>query len=66
MGWVLNQQQKFSEAELALREHLRRSPESPKGHAQLGVTLLNLLRYPSCIRRREVSNILIQIAEDIY
>ena len=44
-GWGLNQQQKFSEAESALREHLRLSPESPKGHAQLGITLLNLRRY---------------------
>lgn len=45
LGWALNQQQKFSEAELALREHLRRSPQSPKGHAQLAVALLNLRRY---------------------
>jgi tetratricopeptide (TPR) repeat protein len=45
LGWGLNQQQKFAEAELALREHLRRLPESPKGHAQLGVSLLNLRRY---------------------
>ena len=45
LGWGLNQQQKFSDAESALRQHLRLSPQSPKGHAQLGVTLLNLRRY---------------------
>ena len=49
LGWALNQQQKFSEAEPALREHLRRSPQSPKGHAQLAVALLNLRQYTGAV-----------------
>ncbi len=40
-GWTLNRAQRSAEAERALREHLRRSPQSPKGHAQLAVSLLN-------------------------
>jgi len=35
MGWAYNQQQQPIQAERALREHLRRSPRSPKGHSQL-------------------------------
>jgi tetratricopeptide (TPR) repeat protein len=40
-GWTLNRAQRGAEAERALREHLRRSPQSPKGHAQLAVSLLS-------------------------
>jgi len=43
-GWTLNRVQRGAEAEPALREHLRRSPQSPKGHAQLAVSLLNQKR----------------------
>ena len=45
MGWAYNQQQQPIEAERALREHLRRSPRSPKGHSQLAVALLNQKRF---------------------
>lgn len=43
-GWTLNRGQRGAEAERALREHLRRSPQSPKGHAQLAVSLLSQKR----------------------
>jgi tetratricopeptide (TPR) repeat protein len=43
-GWALNRAQRSAEAEHVLREHLRRSPNSPKGHAQLAVSLLNQKR----------------------
>lgn len=43
-GWTLNRAQRAVEAERALREHLRRSPQSPKGHAQLAVSLLTQKR----------------------
>jgi len=49
MGWALNQQQQSSDAEQALREHLRRSPQSPKGHAQLAVALLAQQRHAEAI-----------------
>lgn len=45
MGWALNQQRQSAQAERVLREHLRRSPQSPKGHAQLAVALLGQQRY---------------------
>jgi tetratricopeptide (TPR) repeat protein len=48
-GWALNQQQRFAEAEQALREHLRLSPPSPKGHAQLAVALLGQQRYEAAV-----------------
>jgi tetratricopeptide (TPR) repeat protein len=49
MGWALNQLQQSSAAEEALREHLRRAPQSPKGHAQLAVSLLQQKRYSEAI-----------------
>jgi tetratricopeptide (TPR) repeat protein len=49
MGWAFNQQQQSAQAEQALREHLRRSPQSPKGHAQLAVALLSQQRYAEAI-----------------
>ncbi len=39
----------FAAAEQALREHLRRSPQSPKGRSQLAVALLNQQRYAEAI-----------------
>jgi len=48
-GWALNRAQRAAEAERALREHLRRSPQSPKGHAQLAVSLLNQKRYAEAV-----------------
>ena len=45
LGWVWNQRQSGAEAERALREHLRLSPQSPKGHAQLAVALLGQQRH---------------------
>jgi len=44
-GWALNQAQQPEAAEQALREHLQRSPQSPKGQAQLAVALLQQKRY---------------------
>ena len=49
-GWALNQSQRPAEAERALREHLRRSPQSPKGHAQLAVSLLMQERFAEAIQ----------------
>src|SRR4030095_14011478 len=49
MGWAFNQKQQSAQAEQALREHLRRSPQSPKGHAQLAVALLSQQRYAEAI-----------------
>lgn len=49
MGWSLNQQQRAVEAERALREHLRLSPQSPKGHAQLAVALLTQRRHAEAV-----------------
>ena len=40
-GWTLNHMQRPAEAEHALREHLRRAPQSPRGHSQLAVSLLS-------------------------
>jgi Flp pilus assembly protein TadD len=48
-GWALNQTREHAGAERALREHLRRSPGSPKGHAQLAVALLAQRRHPEAI-----------------
>jgi tetratricopeptide (TPR) repeat protein len=45
LGWALNQRQRPGDAERALREHLRLSPQSPKGHAQLAVALLGQQRH---------------------
>ena len=45
LGWALNQRQSGAEAERALREHLRLSPQSPKGHAQMAVALLAQQRH---------------------
>lgn len=49
MGWALNQLRRSEPAERALLEHLRRSPRSPKGHAQLAVSLLGQKRYAHAI-----------------
>lgn len=49
LGWTLNQSQQFADAERALREHLRLSPRSPKGHAQLAVALLAQRRHAEAI-----------------
>ena len=49
LGWAFNQRQDGAGAEQALREHLRRSPRSPKGHAQLGAALLHQKRYAEAI-----------------
>jgi tetratricopeptide (TPR) repeat protein len=48
-GWAYNQRQQPVEAERALREHLRRSPRSAKGHAQLAVALLSQKRFQEAI-----------------
>ena len=45
IGWVLNRESRGVEAERSLREHLRRSPASPKGLAQLAVAMLAQARY---------------------
>ena len=49
MGWAFNQQRRSAEAERALREHLRLSPQSPKGHAQLAVSLLSQRRHAEAV-----------------
>lgn len=49
LGWALNQLQQSEAAERALREHLRRSPQSPKGHAQLAVSLLGQKRHADAV-----------------
>lgn len=49
MGWAFNQLQRGPEAEKALREHLRLSPQSPKGHAQLAVSLLSQRRHAEAV-----------------
>jgi Flp pilus assembly protein TadD len=49
MGWALNQLQRSVPAERALLEHLRRTPQSPKGHAQLAVSLLSQKRHAHAI-----------------
>lgn len=48
-GWLRNQQGQLREAESALREHLRRAPDSAKGQAQLAVALLAQRRYPDAL-----------------
>jgi tetratricopeptide (TPR) repeat protein len=48
-GWALNQRQRAVEAGRALREHLRLSPQSPKGHAQLAVALLAQRRHAEAV-----------------
>jgi tetratricopeptide (TPR) repeat protein len=49
MGWAFNRQQRGAESERALREHLARSPRSPKGHAQLAIALLAQQRYAEAV-----------------
>jgi len=49
MGWAFNQQRRGAEAERALREHLRLSPQSPKGRAQLAVSLLGQRRHAEAV-----------------
>jgi tetratricopeptide (TPR) repeat protein len=49
LGWTLNRQQCWVEAERALREHLRLSPQSPKGQSQLAIALLNQQRYAEAL-----------------
>ncbi len=48
-GWGMVQQQRPAEGERALREHLRLSPQSPKGHAQLAVALLMQRRHAEAL-----------------
>jgi Flp pilus assembly protein TadD len=48
-GWSLNRLHRYGEAERALREQLRRTPDSAKALSQLGVSLLNLKRYDDAI-----------------
>jgi tetratricopeptide (TPR) repeat protein len=48
-GWALNQQRRSAEAERALRECLRLSPDSPKGQSQLAIALLGQQRYEEAI-----------------
>ena len=48
-GWVLNREGRGAEAERSLREHLRWSPASPKGHAQLAVAFLAQARYAEAV-----------------
>jgi tetratricopeptide (TPR) repeat protein len=55
MGWAHNRQQRPAEAERALREHLRRSPRSPKGHAQLAVALLSQRRHAEALKVLEAA-----------
>lgn len=54
-GWALNRAQRAAEAEKALREHLRRSPQSPKGHAQLAVALLGQKRAAEAVEVLEAA-----------
>ena len=49
MGWAFNQQRRGVEAERVLREHLRLSPQSPKGCAQLAVSLLGQRRHAEAV-----------------
>ena len=49
IGWILNREGRGREAEDSLREHLRLSPHSPKGHAQLAVALLAQERYADAL-----------------
>lgn len=52
LGWALLQAPDPTDpggAERALREHLRRAPDSPKGHAQLAVALLAQRRYAEAL-----------------
>lgn len=48
-GWAMVRQQLPAEAERALRKHLRLSPQSPKGHAQLAVALLMQRRHAEAV-----------------
>jgi tetratricopeptide (TPR) repeat protein len=48
-GAALNRQGDALAAERALREHLRRAIESPKGYAQLGVALLAQKRFAEAV-----------------
>lgn len=55
MGWALNRLQRGEPAERALREHLQRSPQSPKGHAQLAVSLLAQKRFTDAVEILEAA-----------
>jgi tetratricopeptide (TPR) repeat protein len=54
-GWTLNRAQRSAEAERPLREHLRLSPQSPKGHAQLAVSLLSQRRFVEAVEVLEAA-----------
>jgi Flp pilus assembly protein TadD len=54
-GWALNRAQRAVEAERALREHLRRAPQSPKGQAQLAVALLGQQRAAEAVEVLEAA-----------
>lgn len=49
MGWAHNQLQQRPEAERALRQYLRLSPQSPKGLAQLAVSLLGQRQFTEAV-----------------
>ncbi len=49
LGWAFNRAELAVDAEGALREHLRRAPGSPKGRAQLAVSLLRQKRATEAI-----------------
>jgi tetratricopeptide (TPR) repeat protein len=49
LGWALNRQGRAPEAEAVLREHLRRSGQSAKGHAQLAVALLAQKKFTEAV-----------------
>jgi tetratricopeptide (TPR) repeat protein len=50
LGWTCNRQGDYAEAERALREHGRLSPQSPKGQSQLAVALLGQSRFEDAVR----------------
>lgn len=58
MGWTFNQQQRHADAERTSREHLRLSPQSPKGHAQLAVSLLGQRRHAEAVEALRTALIL--------
>ncbi|HTG44226.1 MAG TPA: tetratricopeptide repeat protein, partial [Verrucomicrobiae bacterium] len=48
-GWTLNRLGRFEEAETALREQLRRTPDSAKALSQLGVSLLSQTKFDGAV-----------------
>ncbi len=54
-GWAWNQMRRSAEAERALREHLRREPQSPKGHSQLAIALLGQRRTAEAVEILEAA-----------